>query len=85
MKDFRQLQLEELVNENAEVQFITVEIRESHGNPNRLKELWLPFQMLCKEISKEHAGTYSFYDPSYANMIHFLQLIDLRSVNNPSV
>lgn len=80
----RQLQLEELVNENAVVQFITVEIRESFGNPSRLKELWLPFQMLCKEISKEHVGTYSFYDPSYANMIHFLQRIDLRSVNNSS-
>lgn len=77
----RQLQLEQLVNKNAVVQFVTVEIRESFGNPNRLKELWLPFQMLCKEISKEHIGTYSFYDPSYANMVHFLIRIDL---NNPS-
>ncbi|WP_335546573.1 response regulator transcription factor [Neobacillus drentensis] len=77
----RQLQLEELVNENTVVQFVTVEIRESFGNPNRLKELWLPFQMLCKEISKEHVGTYSFYDPSYANMVHFLIRID---INNPS-
>lgn len=77
----RQLQLEQLVNEKAVVQFVTVEIRESFGNPNRLKELWLPFQMLCKEISKEHVGTYSFYDPSYANMVHFLIRIDL---NTPS-
>ncbi|MEH7504007.1 response regulator [Neobacillus drentensis] len=80
----RQLQLEELVNDNAVVQFVTVEIRERFGNPNRLKELWLPFQMLCKEISKEHEGTYSFYDPSYANMVHFLRRIDLGSVNNSS-
>ncbi|WP_026568427.1 response regulator transcription factor [Bacillus sp. UNC41MFS5] len=77
----RQLQLEELVNDHAVVQFVSVEIREGNGNPNRLKELWLPFQMLCKEISKEHVGTYSFYDPSYANMVHFLIRIDL---NNPS-
>ena len=78
----RQLQLEELVNEQAVVQFVTVEIRESFGNPNRLKELWLPFQMLCKEISKEHVGTYSFYDPSYANMVHFLIRIDLNTPSN---
>ncbi|MFP5112447.1 response regulator transcription factor [Bacillaceae bacterium C204] len=75
----RQLQLEELVNENADVQFVSVEIRESFGNPNRLKELWIPFQMLCKEISKENKGTYSFYDPSYANMVHFLIRIDINS------
>lgn len=80
----RQLQLEELVNEDAVVQFVSVEIREGKGNPNRLKELWLPFQMLCKEISKEKAGTYSFYDPSYANMVHFLQRIDSGSVNDSS-
>lgn len=78
----RQLQLEELVNENAVVQFFTVEIRENFGNPNRLKELWVPFRMLCKEVSKEHAGTFSFYDPSYANMIHFLKLIDSESDND---
>ncbi|MEH7081650.1 response regulator [Neobacillus drentensis] len=78
----RQLQLEKLVNGNAVVQFVTVEIRESYGNPNRLKELWLPFQMLCKEISKEHVGTYSFYDPSYANMIQFLIRIDLNTPSN---
>jgi two-component system, response regulator YesN len=80
----RQLQLEELVKENVVVQFFTVEIRESFGNPNRVKELWVPFQMLCKEVSKEHTGTFSFYDPSYANMIHFLQLIDSERVNDTS-
>jgi two-component system, response regulator YesN len=79
-----QLQLDELVKENVVVQFFTVEIRESFGNPNRVKELWVPFQMLCKEVSKEHTGTFSFYDPSYANMIHFLQLIDSERVNDTS-
>ncbi|MBT2697458.1 response regulator [Bacillus sp. ISL-40] len=78
----RQLQIEDLVNEDAVVQFVTVEIRESYGNPNRLKELWLPFQMLCKEISKENTGTYSFYDPSYSNMVHFLIRIDINSPSN---
>ena len=38
--------------------------------------------MLCKEISKEYVGTYSFYDPSYANMVHFLIRIDLNSPSN---
>ncbi|MDQ0199817.1 response regulator transcription factor [Neobacillus ginsengisoli] len=79
-----QLQFEDLTNEDAVVQFITVEIRESDGNPNRVKELWLPFQMLCKEIAKKHAGTYTFYDPSYANMVHFLHLIDLGKQNSTS-
>ncbi|EKN69738.1 hypothetical protein BABA_08101 [Neobacillus bataviensis LMG 21833] len=79
-----QLRLEELVNENVSVQFFTVEIRVSDDNPSRLKELWLPFQMLCKEIAKEHAGTYSFYDPSYANMVHFLKLMDKEMVYSTS-
>ncbi|MDQ6598921.1 response regulator transcription factor [Bacillus salipaludis] len=79
----RQLRLEELVNENTEVQFVTVEIRENTGNPNRLKELWLTFQMVCKEIAKGHFRTYSFYDPSYANMIHFILLLDSEKENSP--
>lgn len=80
----RQLQLEDLVKRNAAVQFVTVEIRENKGNPNRLKELWFPFQMVCKEIAKEHPGTYSFYDPSYANMVHFLQLAESQQINQTS-
>ncbi|KMJ55045.1 hypothetical protein AB685_29325 [Bacillus sp. LL01] len=79
-----QLQLEELADENVTVQFATVEIRESEDNPNRLKELWLPFQLLCKEIAKEHAGTYSFYDPSYTNMVQFLQLLDSKTPEQTS-
>ncbi|MDN4525637.1 response regulator transcription factor [Fictibacillus fluitans] len=67
-----QLQLEGLVEEKTEVQFISVEIRESMGNTHRLKELWMPFQMICKELAREHAGL-SFYDPSYTNMVHFIK------------
>jgi two-component system response regulator YesN len=40
--------------------------------------------MLCKEIAKDHPQTYSFYDPSYANMIHFLQLLDSDNKDSPS-
>lgn len=73
MERLRQLQLDELAIEDITVQFITIEIRENKGTPNRLKELWLPFQMLSKEIAKSHKSTFLFYDPSYANTIHFLQ------------
>ncbi len=78
----RQLQLEDLAAENAVVQFVTVEIREYDGSSNRLKELWLPFQMLCKEIAKEHIGTYSFYDPNYAFVVQFLHIIDSSAQNS---
>lgn len=71
----QQLQLEELANENAKVQFITVEIRES-DDPKRPEELRIPFQLLCKEIAKKQKATYVFTDPSYPNMVQFLQLID---------
>jgi two-component system, response regulator YesN len=80
----RQLQLEEIANENAEIQFVIVEIRESNENSNRVKDLWQPFQILSKEIAKEHGGTYSFYDPSYSNMIHFLHLLDGEKRNSTS-
>ncbi|MGM0874732.1 MAG: response regulator transcription factor [Bacillota bacterium] len=72
----QQLQLDDFANENVQVQFITVEIRGSEHNPNTVKELWLPFRMLCREIAQEHTGSYSFYDASYANMIHFIRRID---------
>lgn len=81
----RQLQLEDLARENSRVQFVTVEIRGDVGNQNRVKELWLPFQMLCKEIAKGHVGTYTFYDPSYANMVHFLHQLDLENPNSTSI
>jgi two-component system response regulator YesN len=79
----RQLQLEELANEHA-VQFVTVEIREYVDNPNRLKEFWPPFQMLCKEIAQEREGTFSFSDPNYANMVQFLQIIDSETPSRTS-
>jgi two-component system, response regulator YesN len=69
----QQLQLEELADENKKVQFLTVEIREVHGQ-TRLEELRIPFQLLCKEIAQEQVGTYVFTDPGYTNMVQFLQL-----------
>lgn len=69
----QQLKLEELLNVNAKVQFITVEIRE-YDDSIKLEEL--PFQMLCREIAKEQEGTYLFNDPSYTKMVQFLQLLD---------
>jgi two-component system, response regulator YesN len=71
----QQLQLEELANDQVKVQFVTVEIR-INNDPNRLEELRIPFHLLCKELAKKHEGTYLFNDPSYANMVHFLQLIN---------
>ena len=59
----------------ANVQFITVEIRDSLRIPNRLEGLWLPFKMLCKEIAQEAGRNLCpFTIPSYANMIQFLQV-----------
>lgn len=72
----QQLQLEELANEK--VQFLTVEIRERH-NPNRLEELRVPFQLLCKEIAQQEKATYVFTDPSFPNMVQFLQLVGSNS------
>ncbi|MFC0470674.1 response regulator [Halalkalibacter kiskunsagensis] len=79
-----QLQLEELAHEFVTVQFVTVEIRENDDKSKRLKEFGLPFQLLCKEIAKEHAGAYSFYDPNYTNMVQFLQLTDSKTPNRTS-
>ncbi|MGG3641141.1 response regulator [Bacillus gobiensis] len=77
-KKLRQLQLEDLSVEGAKVQFITVEMRNSKENPEVLRELWLPFQMLCKEIAQEQKRTYCIYDPSYANMLHFIHRLDVE-------
>ncbi|MEH7276151.1 response regulator transcription factor [Neobacillus vireti] len=74
----QQLQLEELANENQKVQFITVEIREN-SDSNRLEELRLPFQMLCKEIAQQQEAIFVFTDPSYPNMVQFLKLLDSNS------
>jgi two-component system, response regulator YesN len=65
-----QLKLDVLAGEDAVVQFITVEIRSMERE--QVKELFLPFKMLCRELSYEHEGIMSFYDTSYPNMIHFL-------------
>ncbi|WP_224768346.1 response regulator transcription factor [Metabacillus idriensis] len=79
-----QLQLSVFTNENVQVQFVTVEIRGSDHNPNIIKELWLPFRMLCREIAQSHEGTYSFYDASYANTIHFIHRIDSEPFTHTS-
>ncbi|MCD7034368.1 response regulator [Metabacillus sp. GX 13764] len=71
----RHLQLEELLSGHARIQFVTAEIRDQSGSSERIRELWLPFRMLCKEIAGGHKGTYSFYDPGCANMVQFMHLI----------
>ncbi|UXH46417.1 response regulator [Rossellomorea vietnamensis] len=65
-----QLKLDVLVGEDTVVQFITVEIRSSDSE--QVRDLFLPFKMLCRELSYKHEGIMSFYDTSYPNMIHFL-------------
>ncbi|KKI89484.1 hypothetical protein WQ54_26590 [Bacillus sp. SA1-12] len=81
MERLQQLQLAEFANVHARVQFFTVEIRASDSNPELIKELWLPFTMLCKEIAQSYKGTYTFYDANYANMLHFIYLIDSKHQN----
>ncbi|WP_234410369.1 response regulator transcription factor [Caldalkalibacillus mannanilyticus] len=75
----RQLRLDELVNNQVKFQILTVEIRDSHDRPSRLKDLWLTCQLICKEIAKDFSGTYTFYNPSYTNLIHFIQRVDLET------
>ncbi|OIJ21569.1 two-component system response regulator [Anaerobacillus alkalidiazotrophicus] len=79
-----QLQLEAFANENVEVQFVTVEMRTSNRNRMNLKELWLPFRMMCRELAEGYEGTYSFYDASYANIIHFIHRVDLEPLKQNS-
>lgn len=71
-----QLQLEEMTSENTRFQIFSVEIRDKSNQSNRLRELWFPFQMICKEIAIGEKGLYTIYDPSYTNMIHFLKIVD---------
>lgn len=81
----RQLYLEDMASESREFRFITVEIRNKNEQVFRVKELWLPFQMMCKEVAHGEKGLYTFYDPSYSNMIHFLQVVDKEHDNTPSL
>ncbi len=80
----QQLQLDELGNEEVKVQFVTVEIRAVEDCERAIKEFCLPFRMLGKEIAGLNKGTYSFYDPSYTNMIHYLTIIDSEPLNRTS-
>lgn len=84
LERLQQLQLEQLANENVQVQFITVEIRGRDLTSQELRELWLPFKMLCQEIAEGNEATYSFYDASYANMIQFIQRIDVEPLSERS-
>ncbi|MFT8320705.1 MAG: response regulator [Bacillus sp. (in: firmicutes)] len=78
----QQLELENFPIENGLFQYISVEIRDSYKNPHLAKDLWNPFRMLCREIAKKRKQTYSFYDPNYKNMIHFVYLVEGDSENN---
>ncbi|ALC92896.1 hypothetical protein AM500_18800 [Bacillus sp. FJAT-18017] len=76
-----QLHLDELTKENIRFTILTVEIRARDAHTNRVKELWHPFQLMCKEISSLKNGVYTFHDPSYAQMIHFLVIKDNENEN----
>ena len=70
----QQLQLNEFTVKDVCVQFFTIEMRAKDAH--LLKELWLPFTMICKEISREYDSTYCFYDANYTNMLHFIHRVD---------
>ncbi|WP_445486767.1 response regulator transcription factor [Niallia sp. 03133] len=78
----KQLNLEHFQLEEGVFQFISVELRDSNKNPHQAKDLWKPFRMLCREIAKQRTQTYTFYDPQYRNMIHFVHLVKADSENN---
>lgn len=71
----QQLQLGEFATENVCVQFFTVEMRTKDAN--LLKELWVPFTVLCKELVQKYNHTYCFYDASYTNMLHFIHRVEI--------
>ncbi|PMC40830.1 two-component system response regulator [Bacillus sp. UMB0899] len=70
----QQLQLNEFTSKDVTVQFFTIEMRTK--DTQALKELWIPFMMLCKEIAGEYENTYCFYDANYKNMLHFIHRVD---------
>ncbi|AZB44986.1 response regulator [Bacillus sp. FJAT-42376] len=70
----QQLKLEYLGKDTVSFQLLSAEIRDGSRDIKQMKDLWLPFRMLCKEISDSFDGVYTFYDPSYAMMMHFLIL-----------
>ncbi|WP_253958148.1 response regulator transcription factor [Metabacillus halosaccharovorans] len=74
LERLQQLQLNEFTSKDVIVQFFTIEMRTK--DPQLLKELWLPFMMLCKEIAREYDNTYCFYDANYTNMLHFIHRVD---------
>ncbi|MCR2823043.1 response regulator transcription factor [Lederbergia panacisoli] len=76
-----QLQLDHLANDDINVIFLTVEVREGNEDISYLKSRWLPFQMLCKELATYYPGTYYFNNPSYRNLVHFMQIIEPEQEN----
>lgn len=79
----QQLKLDLLLKDQLTAQFITVEVRDFSGQANRVNELRMAFQMLCKELAELRSGIFAFYDPSYTNMMHFLTLLEEGVANQP--
>ncbi|MED1562477.1 hypothetical protein AJ85_02350 [Alkalihalobacillus alcalophilus ATCC 27647 = CGMCC 1.3604] len=69
----RHLHLEEITT--SPFHFLTVELRDVPDREERANELWYPFQLVCKELAYELNGVYSFINPSYRNVVHFLVLM----------
>ncbi|MCT1902375.1 response regulator [Oceanobacillus sojae] len=78
-----QLKLDMLLKEDLKVQFISVGVRDFSGQANRVNELRMAFQMLCKELVEQRPGIFAFYDLSYTNMMHFLIVLDQNFDNHP--
>lgn len=73
MERLKQLQLGVLADEEQSVQFISVEARESKEMEKRMEELWQPFRLLSRELAESAEVTFSFYDPNYGGIIHFIR------------
>ncbi len=79
-----QLKLDMLLKEDLKVQFISVGVRDFSGQANRVNELRMAFQMLCKELVEPRPGMFAFYDLGYTNMMHFLIILDQNFDNHPT-
>lgn len=78
-----QLKLDMLLQEDLTAQFISVAVRDFSNQTNRVNELQMTFQMLCKELAESKPGIFAFYDLSYTNMMHFLVVLDQGFDNYP--
>lgn len=66
----KQLQLDDLAQEDMEGVFLTVEIRTALMK-DPLSGQWEPFKKVCQDITADDDRTYIFSNPSYSNIIHF--------------